>query len=79
MGSGSFVFCSHTDKPLPCTRWGRNFYDAPSLLIPYSRGDLSSYLCEKAEVSVMDYRENGTYFEVCLKQADYQRLKEYEV
>ncbi|MDY3238662.1 MAG: GTPase HflX [Anaerovoracaceae bacterium] len=50
-----------------------------SLLIPYSRGDLSSYLCEKAEVSVMDYRENGTYFEVCLKQADYQRLKEYEV
>ena len=24
-----------TDKPLPCTRWGRNFYDAPSLLIPY--------------------------------------------
>lgn len=50
-----------------------------NLLIPYSRGDLSSYLCEKAEVSVMDYRENGTYFEVCLKQADYQRLKEYEV
>ena len=49
------------------------------LLIPYSRGDLSSYLCEKAEVSVMDYRENGTYFEVRLKEADYQRLKEYEV
>lgn len=50
-----------------------------NLLIPYSRGDLSSYLCEKAEVSVMDYRENGTYFEVRLKEADYQRLKEYEV
>ena len=49
------------------------------LLIPYSRGDLSSYLCEKAEVSMMDYRENGTYFEVRLKEADYQRLKEYEV
>ena len=49
------------------------------LLIPYSRGDLSSYLCEKAEVSMMDYREIGTYFEVRLKEADYQRLKEYEV
>ena len=23
------------DKPLPCSRCGRNFYDAPSLLIPY--------------------------------------------
>lgn len=49
------------------------------LLIPYSRGDLSSYLCEKAGVTVMDYRENGTYFEVRLKEADYQRLKEYKV
>ena len=23
------------DRPLPCTRWGKAFYDAPSLLIPY--------------------------------------------
>ena len=50
-----------------------------SLLIPYSRGDISSYLCEKAEVFVMDYQEEGTYFEVNMKNADYQRLKEYEV
>ena len=28
-----------TDKPLPCTRWGRDFYDAPSLLIPYRDTD----------------------------------------
>ena len=49
------------------------------LLIPYSRGDLSSYLCEKAAVSVMDYREDGTYFEADLKEADYRRLAEYEV
>lgn len=49
------------------------------LLIPYDRGDISSYLCEKAEVSLMEYREDGTYFEVQLKQADYQRLKEYEM
>ncbi len=49
------------------------------LLIPYSRGDVTSYLCEKATVNKMDYRENGTYFDVILKNADYQRLKEYEI
>ena len=49
------------------------------LLVPYTRGDISSYLCEKAKVNVMDYRENGTYFDVELKIADYQRFKEYEI
>ena len=49
------------------------------LLVPYTKGDVSSYLCEKAKVDVMDYRENGTYFEVTLKESDYQRLKEYEI
>ena len=49
-----------------------------SLLIPYSRGDISSYLCEKSEVLSMDYQEEGTCFEVELSEADYCRLKEYE-
>ncbi|MBR3706185.1 MAG: GTPase HflX [Firmicutes bacterium] len=49
------------------------------LLVPYTRGDISSYLCEKAKVNAMDYRENGTYFDVELKTADYQRYKEYEI
>ncbi len=49
-----------------------------ALLIPYSRGDISSYLCEKAEVLSMDYRAEGTYFEVELSESDYYRLKEYE-
>lgn len=48
------------------------------LLIPYHRGDLSSYLCEKAAVFAMDYRENGTFFDVELEQADYNRLKDYD-
>ena len=26
---------SSVDKPTPCWRWGKAFYDAPSLLIPY--------------------------------------------
>ena len=48
------------------------------LLIPYSRGDVSSYLCEKAVVIEMDYREDGTFFKVELNQADYNRLKKYD-
>ncbi len=49
------------------------------LLVPFTRGDVSSYLCSKAQVNKMDYREDGTYFEVELKEADYQRLKAYEI
>lgn len=48
------------------------------LLIPYSRGDISSYLCEKAKVISMEYMENGTLFHGELSQADYNRLKSYE-
>lgn len=48
------------------------------LLIPYSRGDITSYLCEKAAVITMEYQETGTYFEVELSQADYNRLKIYD-
>lgn len=50
-----------------------------SLLIPYTRGDISSYLCEKASVKMMDYRDNGTFFDVELKDEDYNRLKDYEI
>lgn len=48
------------------------------LLIPYSRGDISSWLCEKASVLSMDYREDGTFFEVEVSQKDYNRLKDYD-
>ncbi len=49
------------------------------LLIPYTRGDLASYLCEKAAVHSMDYVEDGTLIDVELKAEDYQRLKTYEI
>ncbi|MGN0727923.1 MAG: GTPase HflX [Anaerovoracaceae bacterium] len=49
------------------------------LLVPYSRGDISSYICEKAGVFEMEYKDSGTWFDVELKSADYQRLKEYEI
>lgn len=54
-------------------------YIEAAFLIPYERGDLSSYLCSEAEVKRMDYKEQGTYFEAVLKEADYRRLKQYEV
>ena len=48
------------------------------LLIPYTRGDISSYLCEKANVNSMEYIDDGTLFDVELTNADYQRLKDYD-
>ena len=49
------------------------------MVIPYTRGDISSYLCERARVLAVEYKENGTWFDAELKAADYQRFKEYEV
>ncbi|MCI7302361.1 GTPase HflX [Ihubacter massiliensis] len=49
-----------------------------ALLIPYDRGELSSYLCEKAIVHGMDYKEEGTLFDVELSEIDYNRLKKYD-
>ena len=47
-------------------------------LIPYHKGDISSYLCEHAEVYAMEYNEDGTFLHVCVTNADYSRLKQYE-
>ena len=47
------------------------------LLVPYSRGDISSYICEKTKVMSMDYEEAGTHFKAEMSLADYNRLKEY--
>ena len=49
------------------------------MLIPYTRGDISSYLCEKAMVASMEYLAEGTLLDVEMRQEDYQRYKEYEV
>ena len=49
-----------------------------TFLIPYDKGDVSSYLCEKAEVYLMDYSESGTLMNVCVTNSDYNRLKQYE-
>ena len=48
-----------------------------NFLIPYNRGDVSSYLCEKAKVLETDYREDGSLLRVELSQADFNRWNEF--
>ena len=49
------------------------------LLIPYSRGDVSSYIQDKASVLNIEYNENGTLIECELKSKDYGRFREFEI
>lgn len=48
------------------------------LLIPYDRGDIVSYVCEKGTVANMEYEEKGTLIKVELSEADYNRVKKYD-
>lgn len=50
-----------------------------TLLIPYDKGNLMSYLWEKTQVLNKAYGEEGTFIKVSLTPKDYQRFKEYEV
>ena len=52
-------------------------YKHVALLIPYDRGDLSSYLVEKTEVISTSYEEEGTLIEANLSDADYKRFEKY--
>jgi GTP-binding protein HflX len=52
-------------------------YRKVNLLIPYDRGDLSSYLVEKTEVLSTTYEEEGTLIEANLSGADYKRFEKY--
>ncbi len=50
-----------------------------SMLVPYNRGDISSYLCDNCRVIRMEYKENGTEFEVEITRRDYGRLGEFVI
>lgn len=50
-----------------------------SMLVPYDRGDISSWLCEKAKVLLMEYREDGTEFEAEISNRDYGRLEQFVI
>ncbi|MDD4200956.1 MAG: GTPase HflX [Eubacteriales bacterium] len=50
-----------------------------TLLIPYDRGNIASYLCDNARIDSMDYIENGTLLKGRFKNEDFGRYKQYEV
>ena len=49
------------------------------LLIPYTRGDVSSYIQSKATVYSIEYDEKGTILDCELKGQDYGKYKEFEL
>ncbi len=48
-----------------------------TLLLPYERGDIVSYLCEKTQVQTMEYREDGVLVKTELRSEDYQKYSHY--
>lgn len=49
------------------------------VLVPYSRGDLVSRIHSEGKVSVIDHREDGTYFETLVKPDLASQLKPFEL
>ncbi len=54
-------------------------YVSSCFMIPYEKGEIAAFICRQGEVRKMEHGENGTYFEAVLKEADYRRIKEYEI
>ncbi|KXG74191.1 GTPase HflX [Thermotalea metallivorans] len=50
-----------------------------SLLLPYSKGDIVSYLCDKTKVVKTEYREDGVLVETTVGPADYNKYRQYQV
>lgn len=49
-----------------------------TLLIPYDRGEVLSYVCDRGVVKETEYTEAGTKITVELARMDYDRVKEYD-
>lgn len=49
------------------------------LLIPFSKGEISSYLIENSKVKKMEYTEKGVYLETVLNKVDYNRYLVYVI
>ncbi len=49
------------------------------LLIPFSRGDIVSYLREHANVKSVEYEAEGTVIEAEMSEADYGRLSKFDI
>ena len=50
-----------------------------SLLIPYDKGGIVSYLCENGQIESMDYKPEGTLLTGSFREADYNKYKSYAV
>ena len=50
-----------------------------SLLIPYERSEISSYLFSKTKIESHEYDEKGTYIKTVLDEVDYNKFKKYIV
>ena len=50
-----------------------------SLLIPYDKGSIVSYLCENGQVDSMDYKENGTLLTGTFRGADYNKYRSFSI
>ena len=50
-----------------------------TLLIPYQRGDITSYLCESAQIFSMEYEEEGTLLHGKLEREDALRYGSFAV
>lgn len=55
-----------------------DFVDA-SFMIPYKDGNLVSYLMERAQIEVQEYREDGIFLQTRCHLADAGKLEEYRV
>jgi len=50
-----------------------------TLLVPYDKGEVISYICDKGIVKSMEHREDGTLITAELLKADYSRVKKYGI
>ena len=54
-------------------------YVKTKLLIPYSKGNVLSYLMEKGTIKSKEYLENGTLIDCEIAKEDFEKYKEFEV
>jgi len=48
------------------------------LLIPYERGEVASFVCEKGNVSSIEHLEEGILIKAVLSEKDHSRVKRYD-
>ena len=47
-------------------------------MVPYDRGDVTSYLCENGTITHMEYEPEGTVLEGTFEPADHERYREFD-